>query len=233
MFGIISEFYPLWVSSQVPLYEVKRWGTYLNDKKYGSKMRKQSTLEHIHSFCIFADAALIQMMPYFPKVMIAPLDQVLLMRSFRIHDHGEGLMKRDIPELLKDGNHDLEEYVAFMEHIKGQPQIVQKEFQYAFLLQFALDNPPSFPDEAREIMKRISKRHYFEAMSFKALERFEYSFYAYEMKDKNPNILPEVIERQFPHYQMYKDQLPGFEEVLFTEPVRKWMLSLIRSGVAA
>ena len=172
---------------------------------------------------MFVDVAVTLMNPHLKKRGVAPLDTMLIQRCCMLHDHGEGLTGRDVLDHKKSDKTDLEEYLSFMDHIKDLPLIIQQQYEHAFLVQFALSNSPIFPEKAREVMRNILYYNYFEALTFKACERFEYIFYAVEMETALPDILTQVIQAQLPHYQIYAQKLPGFREILFTEDVEKWM----------
>ncbi len=213
----------MWEKSQFDLHEVIRWKKYLSDGVATEKMVPQSTLQHTLSFSLFSNMAVMLLSPHVEQSSGKPLDEALLQRTFNIHDLGEGLIKRDVLAHEKTAHHDLEEYLAFLENISSLPSQVQQKMKYAFLLQFAIDNPEEFPKDAREMMDEIRDKHYYEMLTFKALERFEYLFYPIWMEKNHPHLLTWVIRNQLPSYQEFTNMLPGFRQEIFTHSIEKWM----------
>jgi len=228
---ILDWFFPIWRASQVPLYEVKRWGgmNFFKGENDIIGLRQQSVLEHVHSFSRFVDTAVLLIDPYIRMFKHTFLDKELILRCCRIHDDGEGLLGVDIKAPQKTEQDDLNEYVAYMEHIQRLPKTVRNINEHAFLLQFALNNSPCFPNKAKRIMKEIMKSNYYEAVTFHIMEKFEYIFFPLELKDFDGDLLANVIKRQLPFYQKYVENnlLPGFREEIFTEQVENWMLEYL------
>lgn len=227
--SFINVFFPIWKSSQIDLGGVIRWTPYLTDGN-GKKMRKQSTLEHTHSFSLFAGTVAQMLNPFVFKETKRYLDLLLLEYAFKWHDHSEGLKGRDIVSPNKTDKDDVEEYSIFMEHIKDLPDFIKDEYEYAFLLQFALNSNKLFPDNAQEIIKDILDNFYYEALTFTALEKIEYLFYPLEMQEQHKHLLTWVIRRQLPGYQGFVKTLPGFREVIFTEGLEEQLLDYLKEN---
>lgn len=213
---VLETFFPIWLSAQKDLSKVIRWKPRLNDGIAKKGMRRQNVLQHTQSFSCFAGTVLIEINEYFIKEKGEQLDLLLLERAFKWHDHAEGLKHRDIIGPLKKDQDDVDEYLAFMEHVDKLAPVVKKEYQYAFLLQFALDGNKLFPEEAQEIVDELKETRYFEAMLFKALEKFEYIFYPIEMRKKHKYLLTWLLRGILPRMQNCAKEIPGFREVVFT-----------------
>ncbi len=228
--SILDDFFPIWKNSQYKLHKVIRWSDYLEDG-IGENMMKQSTLQHSFSFSIFADMCVLLLQPHMQNSLKKDLNEALLHRAFTLHDLAEGLTKNgDIIASKKTYADDLEEYIAFKEHFSKIRKNVFSKLEYAFLLQFAQDNPNCFPEKARLIMSKIYDVHYYEVIAFKALERFEYLFYPIWMQEKHPYLLTWVIRRNLPKYQEYAQRLPGFREELFTFSLEEWMQDFLKQN---
>jgi len=226
--SFISKFFPIWKSSQTDLLEVIRWKPYLEDK-IGKNMRKQSTLEHTHSFSLFAGTIAQMLDPFIFEKTGKHLDLLLLEYAFKWHDHSEGLKGKDIPAPLKRDEDDVQEYHIFMNHIEDLPKQVKEKYEKAFLLQFALNDNKLFPKEAKYIMENILKKDYFyEVLIFTALEKYEYLFYPIEMEANHDHLLTWVLRRQITGYQIYAEILPGFREILFSRELEQRFLDYLR-----
>lgn len=228
--SILDSFLPIWVNSQYKLHKVIRWSDYVEDG-IGKNMVKQSTLQHSFSFSIFSSIAVMLLQPHMRNSLRSNLDEALLHKVFEIHDLGEGLTKNgDVIAPKKTASDDLKEYIAFKEHFSNISKRVFEQLEYAFLLQFALENSNRFPMHARLVMDKIYKVNYYEALTFKALERFEYLFYPLWMKDKHSYLLTWVIRKQLPYYKDYAEKLPGFRQELFTYSLEAWMNNFLKQN---
>lgn len=227
--GFIGEFFPIWKSSQLDLGKVIRWSPYLVDG-HGKEMRKQTTLEHEHSFSLFAGTAAQMLDPFIFKKSGKHLDLLMLEYGFKWHDHAEGLKGRDIIAPDKKDEDDVEEYVIFMEHIKNMPDFVKEKYEIAFLLQFALNNNVLFTKRAEDVMSMIRCDLFYESLVFTALEKLEYLFYPIEMREKHKYLLAWVIKRQLPGYQKFAKILPGFREILFPESLEEKLLNYLEEN---
>lgn len=220
--------YRLWESSQ-NLENVFRWSEYYEDG-IDKGMKKQSVLSHEHTFSVFAGTAARLLNPYVFKKTGKHLDLLLLETSFKFHDHGEGLLGRDIIAPKKTSQDDLKEYLSFMEHIGDFPSFIKKEYEYAFLLQFALENPFCFPNDARCLMEDINSFHFFEALTFRALEKFEYLIFPMKNEKKHKYLLTWVIRKQLHMFKEFSEELPGFRDVLFTVEVEEMLLQYLKKN---
>jgi len=226
--SILKWFFPVWLSAQEPMYNVKRWGGInFNDNGNICGLRQQSTLEHVHSFSLFVDVAIAEINKYIIAINHNKLNYELIHRCCLIHDHSEGLLNKDIKDYLKTDENDLLEYTTFMEHIRNFSSSIQHQYRYAFLLQFATMNAECFAEKERETMSSIMKNNFYEALAFKAFERFEYLFSPIEKVDRDPDLLASVIRNQISYYKIYIKKLPGFREEIFTEQVENWMLEYL------
>lgn len=153
-------------------------------------------------------------------------DQFLLLVTILIHDHGEGILHRDVPLLTKTAEKDRDEYEGFAKLLQkcGLDLPLKKKLERAFLLQFAEECPECFPEEAKNVMREIREHNHFEIMLFKALERLDYLFYACEschLKDDDV-ILTEVIENSKRELDKACAMCPIISEVLWTTEVQEW-----------
>jgi len=229
--GFIGEFFPIWKSAQTDLVKVERWTPYLKDGIGKKDMRRQSTLQHTHSFSLFAGTAAKMMAPYlFQQSYGHQLDLLLLEYAFKWHDHAEGLKGRDIITPNKRDEDDVVEYIIFMKHIKKLPKVIREEYKLSFLLQFALNDNKLFDPEAQDVIDFILLNLHDEAVVFSALEKFEYLFYPIEMQKKHKYLLTWVIRRQISSYQKFAKILPGFREILFTESLEEQLLDYLKEN---
>jgi hypothetical protein len=214
---ILEMFFQTWKSSQVDLSEVIRWKLHLNDGIAKVGMRPQNVLQHTYSFSLFCGIACSMLAPYVYAASRVRLDLLLLERAFKWHDYGEGLKKRDVHGVLKKAQDDVDEYLAFREHIKMWPTVIREEYKRAFLLQFVLKGNALFPDEAKKIMREIEEIYHYEAFIFTALEKFEYIFYPIEVEEQHEYLLTWVLRGGLPKMRKYVWEIPGFREVIFTD----------------
>ncbi len=209
---------PIWEASFL-LEHVYRWGGGIS--KNGNGL--QPTVVHINQFQQFADAALIVINPYFIERKKCTLDTSLILQCVKFHDNGE--TRGDTLARLKNEKRDLKEYRIFMRSICKLPDLIKKSFEEAFLLQFSLNIPQSFPKRAKKIMKKLAKDRFYEAVVFKGLEKFEYLFFP--IWSKNSDLLRRVIWDEIADYRYFSEKIPGFREEFFTEELENWMLECI------
>jgi hypothetical protein len=203
----------VWKSAQIGLPEVTRWSKYLSDEANGG-VREQNSLQHSHSITRFGDIFMIMLKPF------VVLDETLLGRALSIHDEGEGVIKQDTLYIDKTESGDLQEYEGFVSVYSHLPTQVYEELQRAFLLQFAMKNPISFPVDAREVMAQLSFYHASECYAFEAIERLDYVMYAMEqfIERGNAKILVQVLRGQIPHLdRLAAEANIGIEEVFWTD----------------
>jgi len=212
----------VWVSGQIGLPLVIRWKKFLQN----GKAREQNSLQHSYSIAVFAIIFVKMLEKY------ASFDKEIIMDAVLLHDHGEGELKRDILYNDKEESHDFDEYLAFVTRFGQLPEAVFKKCQRAFLLQFALSNPVSFPEKARAIMQEIAEKQKVEALIFRALEYCDYFLYALEQYQEldNVGLMVLVLGNHIPHFEQLAKELPGFKEVFWTEEVSRWCYEVFSRG---
>lgn len=192
----------VWKSGQIGLPQVIRWDGYVQDAEHGGA-RTQDTLAHSYSLTMLG-LILMEQLPL-------TVDKHLMTTSFLVHDHGEGELGRDILYAQKTEQGDLDEYLAFKKRfsILGD---TYSFFERAFLIQFALKAPTSFPPDAQRIMQTLEKENGTECLFFDAVERFDYLLYALEQYEErgNTRILVHVLRKQLPHLSRLAGALPAF-----------------------
>lgn len=218
--GIFSML-PFWETCQSPLSKVIRWAPFL--RKNGA-LRTQSTLEHVHAFSVLSSVVITKLVEKGVK-----LDHPLFILAILVHDHGEGLLGRDIPVPQKSAEKDKDEYVAFTELLlKCDCDLsLFKKLKQAFLLQFAEECPQCFPLEARILMEELRKKRYFEVMLFKVLERVDYLFYACESyrHKEDDVILAEVFRNVKTELDKICTIYPVISTIVWTEEIQNWFQS--------
>lgn len=213
-----TDYMQVWESGQTKLPEVVRWKKY-RKKGERRKVRRQNSLQHSYSITILGSIVCHVLRPH------VLLKESFLKDAWMIHDHGEGEICSDTHYIDKSDERDLKEYEAF---VKCYSVLFSKElfedFHKAFLLQFALKNPPNFPEEARLIMMELTTMNAMECRVFEVVERLDYVFYAMEqyIKRNNAKILVQVMRNQMDHLNRLAKDLPGFGETIWHESARVW-----------
>lgn len=207
----------LWVLCQTEMAKILRWQEPVEIR---GERRTQNSLEHTYALTWLV-------VPFAAKLSrYVKLDIELLLLACLVHDQGEGFTSRDILWTRKTETHDLEEYLAFTEAYKKckLPEQAFRLFQRAFLLQFALSKPKSFPADARKIMADLVHRKRYEALAFKALENWDYFMYAVEQyqEKKNLLLLPHIIKHHCEIFNELARDLPGFGQMMWTKKMREW-----------
>lgn len=205
----------IWSDVQTSLKNVIRW---TNRRKVMPGLRIQDCLQHSFSIGLLGDIVIIMLEPF------VRLDQSLLSTAFKIHDFGEGELNRDIPFPEKTEDHDLQEYLAFCQRFKRLPKSVFEHFQRAFLLQFCLDPTDNFPNEAKEVMADLAKSKKMEALVFRAVEYWDYLLFALEQYAVNEDavLLTILLKNHTGAFKKLKTELPGFEQLFWTEEIQNW-----------
>jgi len=154
------------------------------------------------------------------------LDELLLTRCIEHHDEPEGVLGTDVPVGLKQVSDDLIEYLIFEELYKPLGPVVWTELQRPFLLQFCLDIPECFPEDAREIMSQLAKENLHDALFFQGVQMYDYLFYAFECFAEHgiAEIMDDVSANQVPKLDKIASQLPGFRKVVWTEERRHFFM---------
>jgi len=202
----------VWLTTQVILQGVYRWGRFKR-----IKIRPQNDLQHSYSVTILAAIFLEKISKYHLN-----LDKELILKSFLVHDHGEGELKRDYCVGAKKPIHDVEEYIAFNKRYGQLEAAVYSSLEHAYLLQHAtLEDRTLFPSMAQEILGYLFLNKYQEALCFTAIQTWDYLLYALEQNRNNPGliILPEVAKNQIPVMNDLAKKLPGFREEIWTDEI--------------
>lgn len=186
--------------------EIGRWSRY---RKEGN-VRPQTVAQHIASAIAGTQLTLKPLLP--PQEI--QFDGELLSDAVGIHDIGEvhhldDGNSEDVLYENKSANKDLREYKKFLsiydrfripDHYAGGP--VFEYVHRAYLLQHAQENPPIFPEDAREVMFDLWKRKETRAtvLLFELVERLGYVQYAYEQYryHDNERILVQTCNVQGP-----------------------------------
>jgi hypothetical protein len=220
--SLMAKLFPVWLSIQTELSEVIRWGRH---RASNPKLRVQSTDKHALSFIIVSKIALLHLDKYYGR----HYDTFLLSTTIDLHDLPEGFLKRDITLREKVEQNDVDEYKAFKQKFQHLSPAVYEYLEYAYLIQFALKDSGLFPEDARKVMTEIRKDHMREAMLFRALEGWEYIFYAYEayLDHKDAYILYDVVESQLKKLQHAARDIAGFRLEIFTKEFEDWCLEVI------
>ncbi|PKM88565.1 hypothetical protein CVU83_01515 [Candidatus Falkowbacteria bacterium HGW-Falkowbacteria-2] len=211
----------VWLAAQTILCGVVRWSKYEN-----TFIRRQDDLQHSYSASILAKIFVEKLNPYF----FPALDKELIISAFLVHDHGEGELKRDICYGSKPANCDLEEYQAFVKRYSQLGPAVFPSFERAYLLQYALEYKPDFPESAKAIMRDLAVDNGYEALCFTAIEIWDYLLYALEQDAAKTHnvILEEVLRNQVPRLDELAAKLPGFAKEIWTKEISSSLKSLIK-----
>lgn len=207
----------VWRSGQISLQKVMRWSQYVEADP--RSVRHQDSLQHSYALMLLGFIVCDRLSRYGPV-----LDGLLIQRALLIHDHGEGELGSDTLYIDKSEAGDLNEYLAFVERYSSLPPSDFREFHRAFLLQFALKCPASFPREAKEEMQRLVRRNRDDCLAFEAIERFDYVLYAWEQERHldNARILVQVLRNQMPHLDRLAEELIGFGTEIWTPAIREY-----------
>jgi hypothetical protein len=212
----------VWAAGQTLLPGVVRWSKYRNSNHGG--VRRQDSLQHSYSINLLGIIFMQKLRRY------VKLDEFLLSTALSIHDHGEGEIQQDTLYIDKNEQGDLQEYQGFVKRFSALEPEMFEQFKRAFLLQFALKNPESFPDDARDVMKQLRQHRTDECYAFDAVERWDYVLYAMEQNFKlgNAMVLTQTLRNQTPKLDALLNQLPGFGEEIWTKEIRKWCCSFLQ-----
>ena len=210
--SIFTDILPIWTSTQNDLKCVFRWSRFIEKNPL---LRKQSVLDHQYSVLSVIDIVLSLLKTYNPD-----LNELLLLRAFKVHDQPEAMYVLNGYDCLADKKtqeKDIEEYLFFKKNYIHLPAISYVVQEYAYLLQYALKLNDLFPVEAIEIMDKIKKDNVLEARIFEALESWEYLFYAYEcyLYHNDEYIFTQVIRRELSVLQKHAVIIPGFRQEIF------------------
>lgn len=205
----------VWSSVQIDMPKVIRWTRYIEHFK---EIRRQNCLQHTFAISMIADMIMIMLEPY------VKLDKFLLNRAFAVHDIGEGELNRDVPYVDKKECHDLQEYNAFCRRFEKLPESIFDAYHRAFLLQFCLENPDSFPPEARTVMAELARTKKMEALAFEAIEHWDYFLYALEQYKQTGNgyVLHIVLHVNIVLFDKLIKELPGLKELFWNDMISDW-----------
>jgi 5'-deoxynucleotidase YfbR-like HD superfamily hydrolase len=215
------EFNEIWRLSQIILRKQIRWKRFL---KVSPGIRKQNVLQHTMSFSLFMTYALNKLRDY------AEFDALLVLTACLIHDWGEGELAREIEVVDKSPDHDVQEYLAFCKRFQSLPKRDFEFFQRAFLLQFVFfERADLFPREAQFILTELSETHKYEARLFKVMEPLDYLMFALEQRKRRQNfrVINDVIQRNLADFDRAAQEIPCFEEVIWTPKTRQACLALL------
>ncbi len=223
--SVPSAYLPLldaWKAPQVGLPEVVRWKKYI-DKDQGARL--QNSLQHSHAITLLGAMMVGQLHPY------VQLDSGLLMTALAVHDVGEGEIGKDTLYIDKSTAGDLDEYLAFQRRYEPLGESAFNVLHRAFLLQFALKNPESFPPRARALMCKLAVTNRLEALAFDAVERWDYVLYALEQYRErgNEKILVQTLRHQIGHLNRLSDDLPGFSQAICKKESSVWSAEFLGS----
>ncbi len=209
----------IWLTTQTILTDVYRWSRYNR-----SPIRLQNDLQHSYSVTILAKVMMEMISPYHPG-----LDKELILSAFLVHDHGEGELKRDICYGDKADHEDVKEYLAFRTRYEQLDTNVFSSLERAYLLQHCLKDRSDFPEQAATVMSELKKYKYFEALTFGAIEIWDYLLYAMEQdrEGRDPVILHQVTGNHIQQLETLAEKLPGFRETIWTEKVAAHFADLL------
>lgn len=216
---LLKRWFPVldpWLSIQTKLKNVIRWIKYIG-KDNG--IRIQNSGEHSLSLTLLGIQVLGELSPY------VKLNEGLVLSALVVHDFGEGEIKKDTLYADKSPEGDLEEYLAFRQSFELNSGGQFHLFHRAFLLQFATDDPPTiFPDDARMIMEDLMIKYPMEVLAFRAIEIWDYLYFAFEQYSKRGNsmILVQTLRHQFDRLDDLAENLPGFRQQIWTKDIRDW-----------
>ncbi len=210
----------VWLSGQLDLRKVVRWGKYLNDLP---ELRSQDSLQHSYSLLILGAILLSKLSRH------VPLNGELILSALAVHDHGEGELGADTHYIDKTDDGDLNEYLAFRRRFEQLDLETFKRFEDAFLLQFAVRDRDVFPLHARSVMTRLRSRQGMEILAFEAIERWDYVLFAMEQLEElgYNKIMVQVLRNQVPHLDRLAEQLPGFLQEVWTPEAQSWAKELL------
>lgn len=216
---LLSKWFPVlgpWLSIQTKLKKVIRWEKYIG-KDNG--IRIQNSGEHSLSLALLGIQVLGELSPY------VALDEGFVLSALVVHDFGEGEIGKDTLYANKSPSRDVEEYLAFRESFESNSNGQFHLFHRAFLLQFASDSPSTiFPDDAQVIMKDLMTKYPMEVLAFRAIEIWDYLYFAFEQYARrgNSTILVQTLRHQFERLDDLAENLPGFREQIWTRDIRGW-----------
>lgn len=207
----------VWQSPQTKLPQVTRWSKYIKDEQGA---REQNSLQHSHSITILGALVAPQMRSYGAQINLG-----LLLSALALHDVGEGELGADTLYIDKHVQGDVAEYEAFLAWCQPLGQRELLTLERAFLLQFALKNPPEFNAHARKVMSLLAEEEPETAHAFNAIERYDYVLYAFEQYRTrgNEKILVQTLRHQMPHLDRLAGTVPGVREVIWDHDLRKWV----------
>ncbi len=223
--AVVRTMIDLYEFTEVELSRLLRWKRFVPDDvlaiwqalhEGNSGVGLQPVSVHAFSLGAFVDFMIDRLCRY------VSLDRELLQLCVRYHDHGEGLLGRDVFKHEKS-SHDVEEYLATMQHFRavfdGQvPGLIYR----AYLLQHCLTNPEDFPSEARAVMAELGRIYRHEARAFRVAEELEYLLFSYRHRERAPDLFSEVVARDMPRLNTHAPELPGCTVALWTGEVEAW-----------
>ncbi len=215
----------IWTDGQINMQKVTRWGIFQGKENF--PIREQNDLQHLHGISMLA-RVLARGIKQYSKA--ENFDALLLLSAVLIHEEGEGLIHHDTCFPMKSEAKDLEEWSAFSASITGLPEDLQYLEQEAFLLQFAMKDYQSFPDNAQRIMANLRANKSHECHAFACLECFDYLLYVLEQKMQFDNdlIFIQVVRGQFAEMDRLSTCFPYFRNLFWTKETRLWFAEELR-----
>jgi hypothetical protein len=216
--GIPAALLPLldvWKVPQVELALALRWKKYARE---APGIRAQNSLEHTVGIIILGGIVMEQIDP------TRFLDRELVIAALALHDVPEYRGGGDVHYIDKTAKKDLREYIALRGIYEPMGPPVFPMFHRAYLLQFALRDPPEFPNDAHAIMESIARNFSHEALTFDVIERWDYVLYALEQYHERGNgkILTQVLRNQVSHLDDLAKKLHGFGDAIWTPELSSW-----------
>lgn len=211
-------------TAETLLPQVVRWKKYIPMVQ----CREQNTLGHSYTISLLGNHFVKLLRPY------VELDADLLLTALLIHDFGEAVRSAAGEDVLwhnKRSERDLEEYEIFLENFSDIKPEIFREYERAFLLQFAEERKDisCFPDRAKKIVAALRKDHPHEIMAFRAVEYWDYVLYAvaHYMEKENPLLLLKILNDHVDILDDISRRLPGFKEEIWTDEIRAWCTHFI------
>lgn len=204
----------VWQSGQTRLPNLVCWGKHV----VRGGVRIQDALQHTYSSLFLANVLFATLRKYLL------LDERFITQAIFIHAQGKSELGQDTSYIDETDETRLREYLAFRARFEKLGETVFREFHRAFLLQFALMNPPVFPDDARAIMRELAERHRLEALAFQAIEHWDFLMYAMEQYRERDNhkLLVQVLRNVMPKLDRLATNLVGFYSEIWTDELRAW-----------
>lgn len=195
-----------WTRLQILPPQIIRWA------KHGKGgTRRQDDLQHQYAMEFLADVMIEWFEPYLTKI-----DELLVLRAVRIHDHGEGERGIDVYYADHTSADDVAEWEAVRKAMSKLPVRLSGKYERAFLLQFVRGKTrEAFSEKPRKIIEELARTRRNEAMLYDAIEVVDYILFGveeYRVRGKR-DVLRDVIGNVLPRIKNLRATLPGFDEL--------------------